>query len=44
LPRDEALRLVVHGFFADVIRLIAIPDLRKRVAGEVEAELERVLR
>ena len=36
---DEARRLVVHGFFADIIRRIGIPDIQSRLLASVEAEL-----
>jgi Fe-S cluster assembly protein SufD len=38
----EARRLVVHGFFADIIRRIGVPDLQERLMAEVEAELAAV--
>ncbi|WP_241827617.1 Fe-S cluster assembly protein SufD [Actinopolymorpha singaporensis] len=41
VPADEARRLVVHGFFADLIRHIGVPQLRERLMGHVEEELER---
>ena len=41
VPRDEARRLVVRGFFADVIQRIGVPDLRERLENAIEAELER---
>jgi Fe-S cluster assembly protein SufD len=41
VPADEARRLVVHGFFADLIRQIGVPELRDRLMQRVEAELER---
>ena len=41
VPRDEARRLVVRGFFADVIQRIEVPALRERLENAIEAELER---
>ncbi len=41
IPADEARRLVVRGFFADVIQRIDVPDLRERLENAIEAELER---
>ena len=38
---DEARRLVVHGFFADLIRRIGVPDLQEKLLASVEAELEK---
>jgi Fe-S cluster assembly protein SufD len=40
IPADEARRLVVRGFFADVINQIGIPDVQQRLIARVEAELE----
>src|SRR5688500_2610862 len=40
IPEDEARRLVVRGFFADVIAQIGIPDVQQRLLAAVEAELE----
>jgi Fe-S cluster assembly protein SufD len=40
IPADEARRLVVRGFFADVINQIGIPDVQQRLITRVEAELE----
>ena len=39
IPADEARRLVVRGFFADVINQIGIPEVRARLLARVEAEL-----
>jgi Fe-S cluster assembly protein SufD len=41
VPADEARRLVVRGFFADVIDRIGVPALRERLGNAIEAELER---
>jgi Fe-S cluster assembly protein SufD len=32
-------RLVVHGFFADIIRKVGVPEIEKRLLEAVEAEL-----
>ena len=40
IPADEARRLVVRGFFADVINQIGIPDVQERLLAQVELELE----
>lgn len=37
----EARRLVVHGFFNDLIRQIGVPDLEERLTATVEAELAK---
>lgn len=36
---DDARRLVVRGFFADVIRLIDVPDVAQRLLAAVDREL-----
>jgi len=41
IDSDEARRLVVHGFFADIIRKIGVPEIRDELLATVEAELER---
>ncbi len=41
IPADEARRLVVRGFFAEVIEQIAVPELRARLALAIEDELAR---
>ena len=44
IPADEARRLVVRGFFADVINQIGIPEVQERLLVAVEAELEGAVR
>jgi Fe-S cluster assembly protein SufD len=39
IREDEARRLVVRGFFADVIGRIGIPDVQERLMTKVEEEL-----
>jgi Fe-S cluster assembly protein SufD len=39
IPEDEARRLVVRGFFAEVIDGIEVPELRDRLMGRVESRL-----
>ena len=41
IAEDEARRLVVHGFFNDLIRKIDVPELRQRLESVVEAELAK---
>jgi Fe-S cluster assembly protein SufD len=41
VPEDEARRLVVHGFFNDILRKIGVPELEERLMAAVEAELEK---
>jgi Fe-S cluster assembly protein SufD len=43
IPQSEARRLVVRGFFADVVAGIGIKDLEERLMEKVEAELARSL-
>jgi Fe-S cluster assembly protein SufD len=42
IPPQEARRLVVRGFFADVLGGIEVPALRERVLAAVEKELAQV--
>jgi Fe-S cluster assembly protein SufD len=44
IPYEEARRLVIQGFFGQLIDTIAVPELRDRIAEAVEAELTRSLR
>jgi Fe-S cluster assembly protein SufD len=39
IPEDEARRLVVRGFFGELIAKIGVPELRDRITGAIEAEL-----
>jgi Fe-S cluster assembly protein SufD len=39
IPEDEARRLVVRGFFADVVQRIGLPDLERQIMTEIEARL-----
>ncbi len=41
IEEDEARRLVVHGFFADIIRKIGVPAIEAELLETVEAELEK---
>ena len=43
IPFAEARRLVIRGFFGQLIGTIEVPELRERIAGAVEAELTRSL-
>ncbi len=43
ISEDEARRLVVHGFFADIIRRIGVPDVETRLLAAVEKELEVIV-
>ncbi|MBZ5733905.1 Fe-S cluster assembly protein SufD [Nocardioides sp. TRM66260-LWL] len=41
---DEARRLVLEGFFADLIRKVGVPALEERMTASVERELARTVR
>ncbi|AVZ39454.1 MULTISPECIES: Fe-S cluster assembly protein SufD [unclassified Dietzia] len=40
IPEDTARRLVVRGFFGEVINRIGVPEVRERIAEAVELELQ----
>ena len=39
IPEDEARRLVIRGFFGELIAKIGVPELRDRITEAIEAEL-----
>jgi len=39
IPEDEARRLVVRGFFADVVERIGIPDIEQQIMTAIETRL-----
>ncbi|MGQ2911368.1 MULTISPECIES: Fe-S cluster assembly protein SufD [unclassified Aeromicrobium] len=39
IEESEARRLVVHGFFNDIIRRIGVPELQERLVAAIEDEL-----
>jgi Fe-S cluster assembly protein SufD len=39
IPEDEAKRLVIRGFFGQLISQIEVPELRDRITAAVDAEL-----
>ena len=41
ITESEARRLVVHGFFNDIIRKIGVPKIEAKLLATVEAELEK---
>ena len=43
ISEDEARRLVVHGFFADIIRRVGVPEVEARLMAAVEKELEIIV-
>jgi Fe-S cluster assembly protein SufD len=40
IPEDQARRLVVRGFFGEIIQKIAVPEVRDRLTAAIELELE----
>ena len=42
IPVDQARRLVVRGFFGEILQKITITQVRERLAKAIEAELEAV--
>ncbi|MCW2615630.1 MAG: sufD [Frankiales bacterium] len=41
IPADVARRMVVRGFFAEVVESIGVPALEERLMATIETELER---
>ena len=41
ITADEARRIVVQGFFAEILQQIGVPSLEERLSGAVEKELGR---
>jgi Fe-S cluster assembly protein SufD len=41
IPTDEARRLVVRGYFQELLQRIGVPSVVERLSAAVEAELER---
>jgi Fe-S cluster assembly protein SufD len=41
IPFDEARKLVIRGFFGQLISTIEVPELRERITAGVETELEK---
>ncbi|ASF06543.1 iron-sulfur cluster assembly protein SufD [Nocardia brasiliensis NBRC 14402] len=42
IPEDAARRLVVRGFFQEIIQKIAVPEIRERLESAIEAELAAI--
>ncbi|MFI9502918.1 Fe-S cluster assembly protein SufD [Nocardia sp. NPDC052566] len=42
IPEDAARRLVVRGFFHEIIQKIAVPEIRERLETAIEAELAAI--
>jgi Fe-S cluster assembly protein SufD len=41
IPEDEARRLIIQGFFGQLIAQIEVPELRERITAAIERELAR---
>lgn len=41
IPEADARRLVVRGFFAELIQEIGVPEVEERLIASIEAELEK---
>lgn len=41
IPMKEARRLVIRGFFGELIGQVEVPELAERVMGAIEVELEK---
>ncbi|OBH66069.1 Fe-S cluster assembly protein SufD [Mycobacterium colombiense] len=39
VPEEQARRLVIRGFFAEIISKIAVPEIRERLTAAIEHEL-----
>ncbi len=40
IPQDQARRMVVRAFFADVVQHIGVPSVTEKIMAAIEAELE----
>jgi Fe-S cluster assembly protein SufD len=40
IPAEEARRLVVRGFFGELVQQIGLPDLEERLMAKIDVELE----
>ncbi|KDN82678.1 Fe-S cluster assembly protein SufD [Kitasatospora cheerisanensis] len=43
IPADEARRLVVRGFFAELVQQIGVTEIQDRLMAKIEAELEETV-
>jgi Fe-S cluster assembly protein SufD len=41
IPEDEARRLVVHGFFADIVKKIGVKEIEEPLLATIEGELQK---
>jgi Fe-S cluster assembly protein SufD len=42
IPTEQARRMVVRGFFGEILQRITIPEVRERLEAAIETELEAV--
>jgi Fe-S cluster assembly protein SufD len=42
IPVEQARRLVVRGFFGEILQKITVPEVRERLTAAIDAELEAV--
>jgi Fe-S cluster assembly protein SufD len=42
IPVEQARRLIVRGFFGEILQKITVTEVRERLALAIEAELEAV--
>jgi Fe-S cluster assembly protein SufD len=43
IPRDEARRLIIRGFFGELIDEIEVAELRQRISAAIEIELDKMI-
>ncbi len=43
IPAEQARRLVVRGFFAELVQQIGVPDVEQRLIAKLEAELAEAI-
>ena len=41
IPEPDARRLVVRGFFAELIHAVGVPEVEERLTAAIDAELEK---
>lgn len=41
IPEEDARRLVVRGFFAELVQQIGVPEVEERLIAAIESELEK---
>jgi Fe-S cluster assembly protein SufD len=42
IPRDQALRLIVQGFFREILAEVDLPGVEDRAMGHIQAEIDAV--